>query len=76
VWNDDGLHVASRNWELREYTASGAANLYWETAKKYDWTKLPEGVAAQFERGFWRNPLPLGMGSSQIVVDIRWLCGI
>jgi tRNA-binding EMAP/Myf-like protein len=49
VWNDDGLHVASRNWELREYTASGAANLYWETAKKYDWTKLPEGVAAQFE---------------------------
>lgn len=50
VWRDEaGLHVASRNLELREYTASGAANLYWETAKKYDWSFLPDGMAAQFE---------------------------
>jgi hypothetical protein len=43
------LHVASRNWELKEYTATGVANVYWETAKRYDWSALPAHCAAQFE---------------------------
>ncbi len=51
VWLDEQrqLHVASRNWELKEYTATGVANVYWETAKQYDWAALPADVAAQFE---------------------------
>jgi hypothetical protein len=51
VWLDEQrhLHVASRNWELKETTASGVANVYWETAKQYDWSSLPPHVAAQFE---------------------------
>ena len=64
VWNDeDGvLHVASRNWELREFTASGAGNVYWRAARLYDWSKLPQGVAMQFEvvgPGIQGNPMGL-----------------
>lgn len=35
AWVDaDGvLRVCSRNWELREYTASGAGNSYWRAAR-------------------------------------------
>lgn len=50
VWNDDaGMHVCSRNWELREFTASGASNVYWRTARKYGMERLPRGLALQFE---------------------------
>lgn len=64
AWKDeDGLHVASRNWELREHTATGAENIYWRAARKY---KLEEqllcGVAIQFEvvgPGVQGNPMGL-----------------
>lgn len=64
AWNDeDGqLHVASRNWELREFSASGAGNSYWRTARKYDLAKIPDGCALQFEvvgPGIQGNPLGL-----------------
>lgn len=63
VWRDDaGLHVASRNWELREFTATGAENVYWRTARLYDWDALPEGIALQFEvvgPGVQGNPMGL-----------------
>ena len=64
VWRDeDGtLHVASRNWELRERTATGAENVYWRAARKYDWSQLPQGVAMQFEvvgPGVQGNPMGL-----------------
>jgi len=50
AWVDDvGLHVCSRNWELREFTASGASNAYWQTARKYGLDRLPRGMALQFE---------------------------
>lgn len=64
VWADeDGtLHVASRNWELREFTATGAENVYWRAARKYDWSRLPNGIALQFEvvgPGVQGNPMGL-----------------
>lgn len=64
AWRDDGgeLHVASRNWELREFTATGAENVYWRAARLYDWSKLPPGVAMQFEvvgPGVQGNPMGL-----------------
>jgi RNA ligase (TIGR02306 family) len=51
AWNDDdgNLHVASRNLELREFNANGAGNSYWRAARRYDMTKLPAGMALQFE---------------------------
>lgn len=50
VWNDDaGMHVCSRNWELREFTASGAGNVYWQAARQYGLDALPTGMALQFE---------------------------
>lgn len=63
AWVDDaGLHVCSRNWELREFTASGASNVYWRTARKYGLERLPQGVALQFEvvgPGVQGNPMGL-----------------
>ncbi len=64
AWNDaDGnLHVASRNLELREFNASGAGNSYWRVARKYDMSKLPVGMALQFEivgPGIQGNPMGL-----------------
>ena len=64
VWTDeDGtLHVASRNWELREFTATGAENVYWRAVRKYDWSRLPHGIALQFEvvgPGVQGNPMGL-----------------
>lgn len=63
VWNDDtGMHVCSRNWELREFTASGASNVYWRAARKYGMERLPRGVALQFEvvgPGVQGNPMGL-----------------
>lgn len=62
AWRDDdgALHVASRNLELREFNANGAGNSYWRVARKYDMTKLPRGMALQFEivgPGIQGNPM-------------------
>ena len=63
VWNDDtGMHVCSRNWELREVTASGASNVYWRAARKYELDRLPQCFALQFEvvgPGIQGNPMGL-----------------
>lgn len=60
--DDDGLHVCSRNWELKEFTASGASNVYWRAARQYRLDRLPHGVALQFEvvgPGIQGNPMGL-----------------
>lgn len=60
--DDAGLHVCSRNWELKEFTASGAKNVYWIAARKYGLDRLPQGVALQFEvvgPGVQGNPMGL-----------------
>lgn len=50
VWNDEGgMHVCSRNLELKEFTESGASNVYWRAARKFQLERLPQGVALQFE---------------------------
>lgn len=64
VWRDGSgeLHVASRNWELREFTATGAENIYWRAARLYDWSRLPHSIAIQFEvvgPGVQGNPMGL-----------------
>ena len=64
AWKDEAgeLHVASRNLELREFSATGAGNSYWRVARKYDWNGLPEGCALQFEvvgPGIQGNPMGL-----------------
>lgn len=60
--DDAGLHVCSRNWELKEFAASGAQNVYWLAARKYELDRLPQGVALQFEvvgPGVQGNPMGL-----------------
>ena len=60
--DDAGLHVCSRNWELKEFTASGGKNVYWSAARKYGLDRLPQGVALQFEvvgPGVQGNPMGL-----------------
>lgn len=61
VWNDDeGMHVCSRNLELKEFTASGAGNVYWQAARKFGLDRIPQGMALQFEvygPGIQGNPL-------------------
>jgi RNA ligase (TIGR02306 family) len=65
VWNDDAtgeMRVASRNLELEEFSPSGAGNAYWRAARLYNFSKLPEGCALQFEvvgPGIQKNPLGL-----------------
>jgi RNA ligase (TIGR02306 family) len=63
VWNDDdGMHVCSRNLELKEFTASGSGNVYWQAARKYGLERLPHGFALQFEvvgPGIQANPMGL-----------------
>lgn len=50
VWNDDeGMHVCSRNLELKEFTESGKGNVYWQAARKYGLERVPPGYALQFE---------------------------
>ncbi len=51
VWVDDEgeMHVCSRNLELKELTASGAGNVYWQAARKFGLERLPAGLALQFE---------------------------
>ena len=63
VWNDDdGMHVCSRNLELKEFTESGAGNVYWQAARKYGLEGIPPGLALQFEvigPGIQGNPMQL-----------------
>lgn len=63
VWNDDdGMHVCSRNLELKELAASGSGNVYWQAARKYNMDRIPSGMALQFEvigPGIQGNPLKL-----------------
>jgi RNA ligase (TIGR02306 family) len=63
VWNDTkGMHVCSRNWELKEFTESGKGNSYWETARKFKMEQIPQGFALQFEivgPGIQVNPMGL-----------------
>lgn len=63
VWNDEqGMHVCSRNWELREFTASGAGNAYWHVARRYAMERMPTDYALQFEivgPGIQGNPMGL-----------------
>jgi RNA ligase (TIGR02306 family) len=63
AWNDEaGLHVCSRNWELKEFTAGGGQNVYWVAARKYGMDRLPQGLALQFEvvgPGVQGNPMGL-----------------
>lgn len=60
--DESGLRVCSRNWELKEFSASGAKNVYWLAARKYGMERLPHGVALQFEvvgPGVQSNPMGL-----------------
>lgn len=60
--DDAGLHVCSRNWELKEFTESGGKNVYWAAARRYGLERLPQGVALQFEvvgPGVQGNPMGL-----------------
>jgi RNA ligase (TIGR02306 family) len=61
VYNDEeGMHVCSRNLELKEFTASGADNVYWQAARKYGLDRIPDGMALQFEvygPGIQGNPM-------------------
>lgn len=64
AWVDEAgvLHVCSRNWELKEDTATGAQNVYWRAARKYGLDRLPPGMALQFEvvgPGIQGNPMGL-----------------
>lgn len=70
VWVDeDGMHVCSRNLELKEFTASGAGNVYWQAARKFGLESLPPGFALQFEvigPGIQGNP----MGLSELEIRV------
>lgn len=74
VWNDaDGMHVCSRNWELKE-----GNHLYWNAATKYGLNKLPHYVAVQFEivgPGIQGNPMDLKQQEIRVFSlrkDQRW----
>jgi RNA ligase (TIGR02306 family) len=51
AWVDDEgeLHVCSRNLELKEFSDSGASNVYWQAARKFDLDLMTSGFALQFE---------------------------
>jgi RNA ligase (TIGR02306 family) len=60
--DETGLHVCSRNFELREFTESGASNSYWRAARKYKLENMVVGTALQFELvgpGIQGNPMGL-----------------
>jgi RNA ligase (TIGR02306 family) len=63
VWNDDdGMHVCSRNLELKEFTDTGGTNVYWRAARKFELDRLSKGYALQFEivgPGIQGNPFGL-----------------
>lgn len=79
AWVDeDGLHVASRNWELREFTKSGVSNVYWIVARKYKLDALPTGTAVQFEvvgPGVQGNPMGLLMTEGRVFGAFYKDCG-
>lgn len=71
VWVDDEgeMHVCSRNLELKEFTATGAGNVYWQAARKYELDRLPPNMALQFEvcgPGIQKNPC----GYSEIEIAV------
>lgn len=51
AWVDDEgeLHVCSRNLELKEFSETGAGNVYWRAARKFNLDLMPAGYALQFE---------------------------
>lgn len=63
VWvDDDGMHVCSRNLELKEFTESGKGNVYWQAARKFGLENMPPDFALQFEvigPGIQGNPMGL-----------------
>jgi hypothetical protein len=71
AWIDeDGLHVASRTWELHEKSKMGAYNIYWVAARKYRLQNLPIGTAVQFEvvgPGVQGNP----MGLQNVIIPMH-----
>lgn len=79
AWVDeDGLHVASRNWELREFTKTGASNVYWVVARKYKLEAMPLGTAIQFEvvgPGVQSNPMGLLMLEGRMFGAFRRMDG-
>ena len=65
--DEDGMHVCSRNLELKEFTASGAGNVYWQAARKFGLERIPPGIALQFEvygPGIQGNP----MGATELQI--------
>lgn len=80
AWVDEtGLHVCSRNYELREFSESGATNVYWRAARKYGLDSLPRHVALQFEivgPGIQGNPMGLADIEGRLFtvrsVDDQW----
>lgn len=61
---DGELRVCSRNWELED-----GDNLYWNAARKYELSRIPEGVALQFEIvGPSIQGNPLGLAETEIRV--------
>lgn len=74
AWVDaDGLHVCSRNYELKEFTESGASNLFWRVARKYQMESFPQGYAIQFEivgPGVQGNPM--GLKENEIRAFTLW----
>lgn len=70
VWHDDeGMHVCSRNLELKEFTETGAGNVYWQAARKYRLDEIGHGFAVQFEvygPGIQGNP----MGATEIKIAV------
>ena len=81
AWVDeDGLHVASRNLELREFSRAGKSNVYWQCARKYELEKMPISTAVQFEvvgPSIQKNPMGLTVMEARAFavfkkIDGRW----
>jgi RNA ligase (TIGR02306 family) len=74
VWNDEnGMHVCSRNFELKEFSESGGTNIYWRMARKYELQNVSPGFALQFEivgPGVQSNPM--GLAENEIRVFTVW----
>lgn len=75
AWVDDEgeLHVCSRNLELKEFTDTGASNVYWQAARKYNLERMIPGYAIQFEicgPGIQGNPA--GFPSLEIRAFTLW----
>ncbi len=72
VWNDaNGLHVCSRNYELREFSTSHPekSNTYWRMARKFAMHDLPHDLFFQMEivgPNIQGNPLGLNEHSIRV----------